>query len=137
MNNNIENNTNISTSVNKSNNTFFIHIKKNEFTNLNDIDMIKELLTNNYDITVSNSDEFKFINSNDINKISYKKIGRYLKSNKNSLCKHCNTEITTGSVYKELNCKHRFHVNCIDPFLKLDVYKKCICCNTENISSCC
>ena len=135
--NNTKNNINISTSINESNNTYFVHIKKNQFINLNDIDMIKELLSNNYDINISNSDELKFVNNNDINKLSYKKIGKYLKSNKNSLCKHCNNEIIAGSIYKQLDCKHRFHINCIDPFLKKDLYKKCTCCNTENISSYC
>ena len=137
MSNNTEINTNISRSLNRSSNTFFIHIKKKDITNINDIDMIKELLAINHDINISNDDEIKFIDNKDITNLSYKKIGRYLKSNKNSLCKHCDTEIIAGSVYKELNCKHRFHVNCIDPFLKKDFYKKCICCNTENISSYC
>jgi hypothetical protein len=36
--NNTKNNINISTSINESNNTYFVHIKKNQFINLNDIE---------------------------------------------------------------------------------------------------
>ena len=119
------------------NKTYFIHIKKSDISNINDLDSIKNLIKLNnmnsdIDIDINN---LKIINKSDLINISYKNVGKYLKSNKDCICNECNTTIKATTTFKELNCKHRFHVSCIDIKLKNDVYKKCISCNTENITN--
>ena len=122
------------TSYTHNNRTFFIHINKNDINDLEDISMIKNLLEDHITDNVNISD-FKFVNKSDLISRSHKDIGKYLKSNKQSICADCREEITPGTIFKQLNCKHRFHVSCIDNKLKKDIYKKCVCCNTENISN--
>jgi hypothetical protein len=125
-----ENNLTHNKTINK-NKTYFFHIKKSDISNINDLDSIKKLI-NKSDIDISN---LKIINKSDLINISYKNIGKYLKSNKDSVCQDCKTTIKATTIFKELNCKHRFHTLCIDNKLHNDVYKKCTSCNTENIST--
>ena len=115
------------------NRTFFIHIKKNDISYINDLNTIKNLLENQIDDNV-NINDFKFINIQNLIKTSYKNIGRYFKSNKQSICDDCSKYIKLGTIFKQLLCNHRFHVKCIDNKLKNDIYKKCSKCNTEQIS---
>jgi hypothetical protein len=128
-------NMNLSEICNPSKNrTYFIHIKKSDISDIDDLSTIKSLLE--YQLNESiNIDEFKFINKSNLVNKSYKEIGKYLKSNKQCVCAECNTEILSGTIFKQLDCKHRFHVSCIDNKLKKDMYKKCTCCNTEHISA--
>jgi hypothetical protein len=128
-------NTNLSeTTYQNKNRTCFIHIKKSDITDMDDLSMIQNLLEDqlNYNVNIN---EFKFINKSDLINKSYKDIGKYLKSNKQSFCADCNKEIVPGTIFKQLDCNHRFHTNCIDNKLKKDIYKKCTCCNTEHISA--
>jgi len=128
-------NTNLSQTTNANNNrTYFIHIKKSDVSDIDDLSMIKSLLEDQINDTI-NINEFKFINRSELVNKSYKEIGKYLKSNKQSICGDCKKDILPGTTFKELNCKHRFHINCIDNRLKKDIYKKCTCCNTEHISA--
>lgn len=131
-----KNNLTYNKTVNK-NKTYFIHIKKSDISNINDLDSIKKLIKLNnmnsdIDIDINN---LKIINKSDLINISYKNVGKYLKSNKVCICNECNTIIKATTTFKELNCKHRFHTSCINEKLKNDVYKKCISCNTENITT--
>lgn len=130
-----KNNLSYDKTINK-NKTYFYHIKKSDVTNINDLDSIQNLIKLNnmntdIDIDINN---LKIINKSDLLNISYKNIGKYLKSNKNCICETCKTTINASTIFKQLNCKHRFHTSCIDNKLKDDVYKRCTSCNTENIS---
>jgi len=129
-------NNNIALSQNETTNkfnTYFIHIKKSLINDLDDLDVIKSLLddkiTEEYNIN-----DFIIMNKKELNTKSYKGIGRYLKSNKISKCTGCTLDIKVNAVFKELNCKHRFHIECIDEKLKKDIYKKCTKCLSENIT---
>jgi hypothetical protein len=122
------------TTYSNNNRTYFIHIKKSDITDIEDMTMIKNLLEDQINDSVNISD-FKFINKSDLINKSHKEIGKYLKSNKLSICAYCKEDIIPGTTFKQLNCKHRFHVNCIDSKLKKDIYKKCVCCNSEQISA--
>ncbi len=129
-----ENNLTHDISINK-NKTYFFHVKKSDISNVNDIEAIKKLIkinNNEIDIDINN---LKIINKSDLFNISPKNIGKYLKSNKDSICESCKTVIKATNIFKELGCKHRFHTSCIDDKLKNDVYKKCISCKTENVSN--
>lgn len=123
-------NLNLITTNNEYNNkTYFIHIKKNDINNFEDILDLKHLI----DPTIlDNSYELKIMNKSDLENI--KKIGKNLKSNKNNLCSKCNEVIIKKTVFKELDCKHRFHLKCIEEHLENDMYKKCIICNVEHIT---
>jgi hypothetical protein len=122
------------TTNNVKNNTYFIHVKKNKLNDANDLTVIKNLLEEklNEDIFL---DDLNIINKSDLAKISYKNIGKYLKSNKKCECNSCNDYIINGTIFKQLDCMHRFHTHCIDPLLKKDLYKKCSVCNTEHVSN--
>jgi hypothetical protein len=136
--------TNLSLPLSKTSNkykTYFIHIKKSQINDLDDINMIKNLLDDKLNIFDSidsidsiNINDFKIINKKDLENKSIKDIGKYFKSNKISTCQECFTDIKQHCVFKELVCKHRFHVNCIDPKLKKDIYKKCTKCCSENVT---
>lgn len=139
MNSNLSLDSKLSTSLIKTSNnfkTYFIHIKKSDINDLDDINMIKNLLDNNLSVNTESVQitDFKFINKTDLKNKSHKNIGKYLKSNKTSTCVECNILIPKQSIFKELNCNHRFHVNCIDLKLKKDLYKKCPKCCSEHIS---
>ena len=115
------------------NRTFFIHMKKNDISYINDLYVIKNLLEIQIVDNV-NINDFKFINIRNLIDTSYKNIGKYFKSNKQSICSDCKKYIKPGTVFKQLLCDHRFHVKCIDNKLKKDMYKKCPNCNIEYIS---
>ena len=119
-----------------NNKTYFIHIKKSDVGDLEDLNLIKNLLDDSLSLNSESIllNDFKFINKSDLENKSYKNVGRYLKSNKNSICIECNTTINKQCIFKELNCKHRFHVNCIDSKLKKDLYKKCPKCSSEHVT---
>ena len=120
-------NLNIENSYNK---TYFIHLKKNDINNLDDIiELTKQINPNITD----NSYELKFINKSDLNNI--KNIGKNLRSNKDTNCDYCNEIITKGTIFKQLDCNHRYHKKCIEPILKNDIYKKCINCDIEHITN--
>lgn len=131
---------NINLSLEKEQNkfkTYFIHIKKSEINDFDDINMIKTLLDDKLLLTNDSIQlsDFKFVNKIDLENKSYKNVGKYLKSNKSSCCVECNKVIDQQCVFKQLSCGHRFHVKCIDPKLKNDIYKKCTKCCAENITS--
>lgn len=131
-----KNNLTYDKTINK-NKTYFYHIKKSDISNINDLDSIKNLIKLNnmntdIDIDINN---LKIINRSDLMNISYKNVGKYLKSNKDCICEDCKITIKATITFKELNCKHRFHISCIDEKLKNDVYKKCSSCNIENVST--
>jgi hypothetical protein len=131
----MSNNTNLSEFTYPSKNrTHFIHIKKSEIIDMDDLTMIKNMLDEKFNDNISISD-LKFVKKSDLEKKSFKHIGRYLKSNKVSKCAECKTDIFAGIKFKQLNCGHRFHIECIDNKLKTDIYKKCSCCQTEQISA--
>jgi hypothetical protein len=117
-------------------NTYFIHIKKSNMTDLDDLNMIKSLLNDEFSFNNENIQlsDFKFIDCNDLKNKSYKQVGKYLKSNKSSCCELCKKTIKQETTFKQLNCGHRFHTKCIDPILKQDIYKKCTSCCSENIT---
>jgi len=114
--------------------THFIHIKKNDIIDMDDITMIKDLLDEKFNDDICLSD-LKIVKKTDLEKKSYKQIGKYLKSNKLSKCAECNMDISIGTKFKKLDCHHRFHINCIDEKLKTDIYKQCSICNTEHITA--
>lgn len=124
---------NLNLNLNNNTNTYFIHVKKNNFRNINDFEDIKKILEKTVNKEISLGD-IKFINKSELINKSYKNIGRYLKSNKISSCNCCDKEIYCSEIFKELPCKHRFHTHCIDPILKKDIYKKCSFCETENVT---
>lgn len=112
------------------NKTYFIHLKKNDINNIDDILNLKNLI----DPTLfDDSYELKIMTKSDLYNV--KKIGKNLRSNKNILCNQCNKIITKGTIFKELDCKHRFHKKCIEQQLENDIYKKCIICNVEHITT--
>jgi hypothetical protein len=130
-------NTHINLQTNKNTfNTYFIHVKKSDISDLDDLVMIKHLIDEQYNVNSDNTQlsDFKFINKNDLKNKSHKNVGRYLKSNKASQCAKCNETICKEVIFKQLNCGHRFHIECIDPILKKDIYKQCLVCNTENVT---
>lgn len=116
--------------------TYFIHVKKSSVNDFDDLNTIKNLLDDKLQLSdeLIQFNDLKFINKIDLENKSYKTIGKYLKSNKESCCSECNKSIEKQSIFKELNCGHRFHVKCIDPKLKNDMYKKCVKCCSENIT---
>jgi hypothetical protein len=131
-------NKHISLQKNKNaSNTFFIHVKKSDICDIDDLNMIKNLIDEQYNIDSDNIqlNDFKFINKNDLKNKSHKNVGKYLKSNKASHCAKCNETINKDTIFKQLNCGHRFHTQCVDPILKMDIYKQCFMCNAENVSS--
>ena len=112
------------------NKTYFIHLKKNDINNIEDILKLKNLI----DPTMSDdSYELRIMNKSDLENI--KKIGKNLKSNIDTTCAKCDKIITKGLIFKELDCKHRFHKKCIEEHLENDIYKKCIICNVEHITT--
>lgn len=114
--------------------TYFIHIKKSQINDLEDINLIKNLLDEKFNENID-VNELKFVNNSDLMNISNKDIGKYLKSNKLSTCAECCLDIKQHCTFKELSCKHRFHIKCIDSKLKKDIYKKCTKCLSENITN--
>jgi hypothetical protein len=126
---------NLNLNLNNDNHTYFIHVKKSNFKDLNDFEDIKKILEKTANKEISLND-IKFINKSELINKSYKNIGRYLKSNKISSCNECDKEIYCNEVFKQLACNHRFHTYCIDPILKKDIYKKCSFCENENITMC-
>ena len=127
-------NLNIETKTEYNNKTYFIHLKKNCINSIDDFINIKNLIDSNMS---DDSYEFKILHNSDLDNISYKNIGKYLKSNKISKCcnSNCNSSIHQYTIFKQLDCGHRFHKECIDPILKNDRYKKCIKCNLEHITT--
>ena len=130
------NNTNLSHDLNANKNqTYFIHIKKNDLINTDIYTLIKKIIdpinTNNI-----NNTDIKIMTNLELANIKLNNIGKFIKSNKTYNCVKCNTEISSGTIFKKLNCKHRFHIKCINLELKKDIYKKCIYCKTEHISIC-
>jgi hypothetical protein len=119
-----------------NNKTYFFHVKKSDVSNINDLNSIQNLIKLNNMNTDINIDinNLKIINKSDLMNISYKKIGKYLRSNKNYICDCCKKTINASTIFKQLKCKHNFHTSCIDTKLKNDIYKRCTSCNTENIS---
>jgi hypothetical protein len=133
----MENNNLLQTNAN-SKKTYFIHIKKDEINNLEDLTMIKTLIELDAKLEIDENfdmSKLKFANKSELTNKSYKKIGRYLKSNKNFQCCSCDEQIQSNITFKQLSCSHRFHVNCIDSKLKQDIYKTCPICNTEHITA--
>jgi hypothetical protein len=114
---------------NNKNKTYFIHLNKNDIKNIEDIIKLKMINSN----ISEDSYELKNINKSDLDNI--KNIGKYFKSNIDTQCNLCNKNIKKGIIFKELECKHRFHKKCIEPILKNDIYKKCIFCETEHITN--
>ena len=134
----MNNYTNLSELTNyKLKKTYFIHIKKNNTITNDKYLIIKKLLDENIIDNIDNIDinNFRFINKSELKNKSYKFIGKYLKSNKVSICKYCKLDILPNTIFKQLNCSHRFHIHCIDLKLKQNIYKQCIFCNTEQITS--
>jgi hypothetical protein len=117
-------------------NTYFIHVKRGDISDIDDLNIIKNLIDEKYNIDSDNVQlsDFKFINKNDLKNKSCKNVGKYYKSNKTSCCAKCNETINKEIIFKQLNCGHRFHIECVDPILKNDIYKQCLMCNTENVT---
>jgi hypothetical protein len=118
--------------------TYFIHLKKNEVNNLKDFTMIKQLIETKANVEIDTNfdiSKIKFANKSDLLNQSCKKVGRYLKSNKNLQCCCCDEQIQSNTKFKELLCLHRFHIKCIDSILKKDLYKMCPICKTEHITT--
>lgn len=123
--------------LNKDNtqkNTFFVHVKKSDFNNFDDLIYIKSLLdeqlNDNIDLT-----DIKLMSKSELNDKSYKHVGKYMKSDKCFDCSDCHKNIESNTIYKKLNCGHRFHLDCINDKLKNDIYKRCSICHTENVSN--
>ena len=123
--------------LNKDNtqkNTFFVHFKKSDFNDFDDLIYIKNLLDeqlgDNIDIT-----DIKLMSKTELDNKSHKYIGKYMRSAKCFNCSECHKIIESNNTYKKLCCGHRFHLDCIDNKLKNDIYKRCSVCQTENISN--
>jgi hypothetical protein len=139
----MSNNINLSQGINlsqnicyKPNQSYFIHINKNDLIN-NDIYLLIQDLFNiklNIKLKIDDINNIKLITKSELNNKKCKNIGKYLKSNKSSQCMECYKIIESGIIFKELNCKHRYHLNCIKLKLENDIYKQCPYCNIEHIT---
>jgi hypothetical protein len=123
--------------LNKDNtqkNTFFIHVKKSDFNNFDDLVYIKSLLDDEYNSSIDMSD-ITIMSKSELQNKKPKDVGKYMKSSKCLNCLECKNLIQPNVIYKKLDCGHRFHLECIENKLKSDLYKRCSVCNTEHVSN--
>lgn len=95
----------------------YLHISPIRRQNINRDDSSYEFLTQLQDVKVG------LISKNIINKTKVN-----LNANEN-FCVICQDDIDINSIIREINCKHSFHINCIDNWFIEN--KKCPTCKYE------
>ena len=95
----------------------YLHISPIRRQNINRIDFSYEFLTQLQDVKLG------LISKNILNKTQIK-----LNTNEN-FCVICQEDIDISDIIREINCKHSFHINCIDNWFIEN--KKCPTCKYE------
>jgi len=100
--------------------THFIYLKDKNVNYLEELNNLNISINDN-NIILTTLEKLENTNNSIIGKI-----------NNNQKCDLC--KIKNKKKIKELSCGHNFHYSCINNKFKYDLYKKCIICNTENIT---
>ena len=98
-------------------NNTYLHISPIRRQNINRIDFSYESLFQLQDVKVG------LISKNILNKSKVK-----INTN-NDFCVICQEDIKNNDIIREINCKHSFHINCIDNWFVEN--KKCPMCKYE------
>jgi len=98
-------------------NNIYLHISPIRRQNINRVDFSYEFLTQLQDVKIG------LVSKNILNKTKVK-----INTN-NDFCVICQEDIEKNSIIREINCKHNFHINCIDNWFVEN--KKCPMCKYE------
>ena len=118
------------------NNTYFIHIKKEDMLRDDIIEIVKNNILNISQNEIILEKNIKKIELNMIKKIDKNNIGKIeVNINNNIKCDLCDKNIKKNSKIKKLNCGDKFHIKCINYYFNSSCYLDCPICGIENLSN--
>jgi len=118
------------------NNTYFVHIKKEDMYKDDLIETIKNNIYNLNPNEIINENNIIKLDMEMINKINKNNIGRIEYNNNNNIkCDLCDKKIKINSKIKILDCDNKFHIKCINSYFKSSCYLDCPICGIEYLSN--